>query len=48
MKRLNFDYASVYRKIQAVKLNVLAKASNAVEECGDEWQEAVWHIPNES
>ncbi|MBC2711538.1 MAG: glutamate synthase [Desulfosarcina sp.] len=33
------DYASVYRKVQAARLDVLAKASTAVEEWGEEWQE---------
>ena len=34
------DYASVYRKVRAVQLGVLGKASTAVEEWGEDWQEA--------
>ena len=34
------DYASVYRKVRAVGLGVLGKASTAVEEWGEDWQEA--------
>jgi glutamate synthase domain-containing protein 1/glutamate synthase domain-containing protein 3 len=34
------DYASVYRKVRAVQLGVLGKASMAVEEWGEDWQEA--------
>ena len=33
------NYASVYRKVQAARLDVLAKESTAVEEWGEEWQE---------
>jgi glutamate synthase domain-containing protein 3 len=33
-------YASVYRKVRAVQLGVLGKASTAVEEWGEDWQEA--------
>ncbi|MGB8333428.1 MAG: hypothetical protein WCE56_02970, partial [Desulfobacterales bacterium] len=33
------DYRSVYRKVQAAKLDVLAKASVAFEEWGEDWQE---------
>jgi glutamate synthase domain-containing protein 1/glutamate synthase domain-containing protein 3 len=33
------DYRSVYRKVQAAKLDVLAKASVAGEEWGEDWQE---------
>ncbi|MBU0988133.1 MAG: glutamate synthase [Proteobacteria bacterium] len=33
------EYRQVYRKVQAVKLEVLAKASAAVEEWGEDWQE---------
>jgi hypothetical protein len=32
-------YQEVYRKVQAVKLDVLAKASVGVEEWGEDWQE---------
>jgi hypothetical protein len=32
------DYTEVYRKVQAVKLDVLAKESAAVEEWGEDWQ----------
>jgi glutamate synthase domain-containing protein 1/glutamate synthase domain-containing protein 3 len=32
------DYSEVYRKVQAVKLDVLAKESAAVEEWGEDWQ----------
>jgi glutamate synthase domain-containing protein 1/glutamate synthase domain-containing protein 3 len=32
------DYASVYRKVQPVRLDVLGKASTAVEEWGENWQ----------
>jgi glutamate synthase domain-containing protein 3 len=34
------DYATVYRKVRAVQLGVLGKASMAVEEWGEDWQEA--------
>ncbi|MFZ1984625.1 MAG: hypothetical protein WAU91_09455 [Desulfatitalea sp.] len=34
------DYASVYRKVRAVKLDVLGKAATAVEEWGEDWKEA--------
>jgi glutamate synthase domain-containing protein 1/glutamate synthase domain-containing protein 3 len=34
------EYASVYRKVRAVKLDVLAKAAAAVEEWGEDWNEA--------
>jgi glutamate synthase domain-containing protein 1/glutamate synthase domain-containing protein 3 len=33
------EYNKVYRKIQAVRLDVLAKESAAVEEWGEDWQE---------
>jgi len=33
------NYQQVYRKVQAVKLDVLAKASAIVEEYDEEWQE---------
>ena len=33
------DYASVYRKVRAVQLGVLGKASTAVEEWDEDWQE---------
>ena len=33
------EYKEVYRKVQAVKLEVLAQASTAVEEWGEDWQE---------
>ena len=33
------EYTAVYRKVQAVRLDVLAKASAAVEEWGEDWQE---------
>nr|MBC8360123.1 glutamate synthase [Candidatus Desulfatibia profunda] len=33
------EYNRVYRKVQAVQLDVLAKASAAVEEWGEDWQE---------
>lgn len=33
------EYFQVYRKVQAVQLEVLAKASAAVEEWGEDWQE---------
>jgi len=33
------EYNKVYRKIQAVKLDILAKESAAVEEWGEDWQE---------
>ncbi len=32
------DYRNVYRKVQAVKLEVLAKVSTASEEWGEDWQ----------
>ena len=34
------DYASVYRKVRAVKLDVLGKAATAVEEWGEDWKMA--------
>ena len=34
------DYASIYRKVRAAQLGVLGKASTAVEEWGEDWQEA--------
>ena len=33
------DYASVYRKVRAIKLDVLGKASTEVEEYDEEWVE---------
>jgi len=33
------DYTEVYRKAQAVTLDVLAKESVAVEEWGEDWQD---------
>ena len=36
---LKKDYTEVYRKVQAVKLDVLAKESVAVEEWGEDWQD---------
>jgi glutamate synthase domain-containing protein 1/glutamate synthase domain-containing protein 3 len=33
------EYNKVYRKVQAVRLDVLAKESAAVEEWGEDWQE---------
>ena len=33
------DYRSVYRKVQAARLDVLAKAAVASEEWGEDWQE---------
>ena len=33
------DYKEVYRKVQAVRLDVLARESAAVEEWGEDWQE---------
>jgi hypothetical protein len=32
------DYTEVYRKVQAVTLDVLAKESAAVEEWGEDWR----------
>jgi hypothetical protein len=32
------EYREVYRKVQAVRLDVLAKASASVEEWGEEWR----------
>jgi glutamate synthase domain-containing protein 1/glutamate synthase domain-containing protein 3 len=32
------EYAAIYRKVRAVKLGVLGKASTAVEEWGEDWQ----------
>ena len=32
-------YQEVYRKVQAVRLDVLAKASVGMEEWGEDWQE---------
>ena len=34
------DYASVYRKVQAGRLDVLAKASTEAEEWGEDWRES--------
>jgi len=34
------DYTAVYRKVQAVGLGVLSKASTEVEEWGEDWDEA--------
>ncbi|MBI5550330.1 MAG: glutamate synthase [Desulfobacterales bacterium] len=35
------DYASVYRKVRAVKLDVLGRAATAVEEWGEDWKRPV-------
>jgi len=37
-KKMN--YTAVYRKVQAVALDVLAKESVAVEEWGEDWQDS--------
>ncbi len=37
---------SVYRKVQAVKMEVLAKACTQVEEWGEDWQDE--HQPQQS
>jgi glutamate synthase domain-containing protein 1/glutamate synthase domain-containing protein 3 len=34
------DYTSVYRKVQAVRLDVLARASTEAEEWGEDWRES--------
>ena len=39
VNRKKEEYSSVYRKVQAVKLDVLAMESTASEEYGIDWQE---------
>ena len=34
------DYTAVYRKVQAVRLDVLAKASTEAEEWGEDWRDS--------
>jgi glutamate synthase domain-containing protein 3 len=38
-------YKDVYRKVQAVTLDILAKESTAVEEWGEDWQQQVEESP---
>ncbi|MEW6672420.1 MAG: glutamate synthase [Thermodesulfobacteriota bacterium] len=38
------QYSDVYRKVQAVKLDVLAMESTASEEYGSDWQEELEHL----
>jgi hypothetical protein len=37
-RRIKKDYASVYRKVRAIKLDALGKAAAAVEEWGEDWE----------
>ena len=34
------DYTAVYRKVQAVRLDVLAKVSTEAEEWGEDWRDS--------